>query len=40
MNFNDMDRTIHNNAYPILKKHKVPSTGFVITQHVGTITNK
>lgn len=36
INFDDMDQSIYDNAYPILKKHKVPSTGFVITQHVGS----
>lgn len=36
INFDDMNQDIYDNAYPILKKHKVPSTGFVITQHVGS----
>ncbi|MBO1199032.1 intercellular adhesin biosynthesis polysaccharide N-deacetylase [Staphylococcus simiae] len=35
INFDDMDATIYENAYPILKKYKVPATGFVITGHVG-----
>lgn len=36
INFDDMDASIYKNAYPILKKHNVPATGFVITKHVGT----
>ncbi|MEB7040078.1 intercellular adhesin biosynthesis polysaccharide N-deacetylase [Staphylococcus gallinarum] len=35
INFDDMDSTIYDNAYPILKKYKVPATGFVITGEVG-----
>ncbi len=27
--------TIYENAYPILKKYKIPATGFIITGHVG-----
>ncbi len=30
-----MDETIYENAYPILKKYKIPATGFIITGHVG-----
>ena len=36
INFDDMDASIYKNAYPILKKHNVPATGFVITNRVGT----
>ncbi|MBF0811344.1 intercellular adhesin biosynthesis polysaccharide N-deacetylase [Staphylococcus xylosus] len=36
LNFDDMDASIYKNAYPILKKHNVPATGFVITNRVGT----
>lgn len=35
INFDDMDKTIYQNAYPVLKKYKIPATGFVITGHVG-----
>ncbi|HCW8625997.1 TPA: intercellular adhesin biosynthesis polysaccharide N-deacetylase, partial [Staphylococcus aureus] len=35
INFDDMDETIYENAYPILKKYKIPATGFIITGHVG-----
>ena len=35
INFDDMDSTIYDNAYPILKKYKVPATGFIITGEVG-----
>lgn len=36
INFDDMDTSIYRNAHPILKKYKVPATGFVITDEVGT----
>lgn len=36
INFDDMDNSIYRNAHPILKKYKVPATGFVITGEVGT----
>lgn len=36
INFDDMDASIYKNAYPILKKHNVPATGFVIINRVGT----
>lgn len=36
INFDDMDASIYKNAYPILKKHNVPATDFVITNRVGT----
>nr|WP_263314122.1 intercellular adhesin biosynthesis polysaccharide N-deacetylase [Mammaliicoccus sp. Marseille-Q6498] len=36
VNFDDMDESIYENAFPILKKHNVPATGFVITNKVGT----
>ncbi|WP_436861775.1 intercellular adhesin biosynthesis polysaccharide N-deacetylase [Staphylococcus caeli] len=35
INFDDMDSTIYQNAFPILKKYNVPATGFVITSKVG-----
>ena len=35
INFDDMDQTIYQNAFPILKKYKIPATGFVITGHIG-----
>lgn len=35
LNFDDMDETIYRNAYPVLKKYKIPATGFVITGHIG-----
>ena len=31
INFDDMDETIYENAYPILKNIKIPATGFIIT---------
>ncbi|MDN6167255.1 MAG: intercellular adhesin biosynthesis polysaccharide N-deacetylase [Tetragenococcus koreensis] len=36
INFDDMDHTIYDNAFPILKKMKIPATGFVITGQVGS----
>lgn len=36
INFDDMDTSIYDNAYPILKKYDIPATGFVITNKVGT----
>lgn len=35
INFDDMDNTVYDNAYPIIKKYKIPVTGYVITGHVG-----
>ncbi|SCS65033.1 polysaccharide intercellular adhesin (PIA) biosynthesis deacetylase IcaB [Staphylococcus caeli] len=35
INFDDMDTSIYQNAFPILKKYNVPATGFVITSKVG-----
>ncbi|HEC2148058.1 TPA: intercellular adhesin biosynthesis polysaccharide N-deacetylase [Staphylococcus delphini] len=35
INFDDMDESIYQNAFPILKKYNVPATGFVITGKVG-----
>ncbi|WP_145385088.1 intercellular adhesin biosynthesis polysaccharide N-deacetylase [Staphylococcus epidermidis] len=35
INFDDMDMSVYKNAHPILKKHNVPATGFIITNHVG-----
>ena len=35
INFDDMDQTIYDNAYPILKEYNIPATGFVITGEVG-----
>jgi intercellular adhesin biosynthesis polysaccharide N-deacetylase len=35
LNFDDMDRSIYQNAYPILKEMEIPATGFVITGEVG-----
>jgi len=36
INFDDMDHTIYDNAFPILKKLDIPATGFVITEQVGS----
>ncbi|WP_323703743.1 intercellular adhesin biosynthesis polysaccharide N-deacetylase [Mammaliicoccus sp. Dog046] len=35
VNFDDMDESIYQNAFPIIKKYNVPATGFVITGEVG-----
>ncbi|MBM6506166.1 MULTISPECIES: intercellular adhesin biosynthesis polysaccharide N-deacetylase [Staphylococcus] len=35
INFDDIDMSVYDSAYPILKKYNVPATGFVITGHVG-----
>ncbi|WP_103083794.1 intercellular adhesin biosynthesis polysaccharide N-deacetylase [Tetragenococcus halophilus] len=35
INFDDMDHTIYDNAFPILKKLAIPATGFVITGQIG-----
>ncbi|HFE5085269.1 MULTISPECIES: intercellular adhesin biosynthesis polysaccharide N-deacetylase [Staphylococcaceae] len=35
LNFDDMDQSIYENAFPIMKKYDVQGTGFVITDHVG-----
>ncbi|RIN84759.1 intercellular adhesin biosynthesis polysaccharide N-deacetylase [Mammaliicoccus sciuri] len=35
LNFDDMDQSIYENAFPIMKKYHVQGTGFVITKHVG-----
>ncbi len=37
-NFSYRHETIYENAYPILKKYKIPATGFIITGHVGEET--
>lgn len=36
INFDDMDRTIYENAHPVLEKYQVPATGFVISGQVGS----
>ncbi len=36
INFDDMDYTIYDNAFPVLKKLAIPATGFVITEQVGS----
>lgn len=35
INFDDMDKTIYDNAFPVLKIYKIPATGFLITGHIG-----
>ncbi|MDN6363705.1 MAG: intercellular adhesin biosynthesis polysaccharide N-deacetylase [Tetragenococcus koreensis] len=35
ISFDDMDHTIYDHAFPILKKLDIPATGFVITGQVG-----
>lgn len=35
ISFDDIDRSVYENAYPILKEEKVPFTMFVIAGHVG-----
>lgn len=35
VNFDDMDESIYQNAFPIIKKYNIPATGFVITGEVG-----
>nr|WP_275086253.1 intercellular adhesin biosynthesis polysaccharide N-deacetylase [Staphylococcus intermedius] len=35
ISFDDMDESVYQNAFPILKKYNVPATGFVITGKVG-----
>lgn len=34
INFDDMDESIYQNAFPIMKKYNVPGTGFVISNEV------
>ena len=36
INFDDMDQTIYDNAFPVLKKYHIPATGFLITNHIGS----
>ncbi|WP_232183227.1 polysaccharide deacetylase family protein [Mammaliicoccus sciuri] len=36
INFDDMDDSIYENAFPIMKKYDIPATGFVITGEVGS----
>lgn len=33
--FDDIDRSVYENAYPILKENKIPFTSFIVTDHVG-----
>lgn len=35
LNFDDMDKSIYENAFPIMKKYRINGTGFVITGNVG-----
>nr|WP_239749677.1 intercellular adhesin biosynthesis polysaccharide N-deacetylase [Mammaliicoccus sp. O-M53] len=36
INFDDMDESIYDNAFPLMKKYDVHATGFVITGKVGS----
>lgn len=36
VNFDDMDESVYEHAFPILKKYDIPATGFVITGEVGS----
>lgn len=35
INFDDMDISVYENAFPILKKYHIPATGFLITDQIG-----
>lgn len=35
ISFDDVDKTVYENAFPILKKYKIPFTLFVIAGHIG-----
>ncbi|MGL4338078.1 MAG: polysaccharide deacetylase family protein [Turicibacter sp.] len=35
ISFDDIDETVYNNAFPIMKRNQIPFTVFVITGHVG-----
>lgn len=36
ISFDDVDKSVYENAFPILKKHQIPFTLFIIAGHVGS----